>query len=75
MKIITILISTYLLIHGLYSLYASYKNKETIHWELPSTTFLSKKIFGKHFNSWHNFFWGIVELFLGIIFLYFFLFN
>lgn len=75
MKIIEILISIYLIIHGLYSLYASYKNKKTIHWELPSTTYLSKKIFGDHFDKWHNFFWGIIELILGVILLKFFLFN
>ncbi|GGK49973.1 MULTISPECIES: hypothetical protein [Flavobacteriaceae] len=73
MKTIEILISIYLILHGLYSLYAVYKNKKTIHFELPSTTYISKWIFGENFDKWHNLFWGIIELTLGIILLNFFL--
>lgn len=65
MKYTNLLISLLLFVHGLYSLYASYKGKKTIHFELPSTTYLSEKIFGKHFDRWHNFFWGVVEVILG----------
>lgn len=71
---IKILLSIGLILHGLYSLYASYKGKKTIHWELPSTTFLAEKILGKYFDKWHNFFWGVVEIILGIGLLNHFLF-
>lgn len=66
MNIVKILVSIYLISTGVYSLYSFYKNKETIHWELPSTTYLPKKIFGKHFNRYHNFYWGIISLIAGI---------
>ncbi len=73
MKTFEILICIYLILHGLYSLYAVYKNKKTIHFELPSTTFIPKWIFGKDFDKWHNLYWGIIELILGIVFLNFIL--
>jgi hypothetical protein len=60
------IISIALLLHGLYSLYSSYKGKKTLFLESYSTTYISKKIFGKHFDRWHNFFWGIIEVILGV---------
>jgi uncharacterized membrane protein YfcA len=63
------IIGILLVIHGLYSLYRSYKGTKTIHWELPATTYIFEKIFGKNFDKWHNFFWGTIEVLLGIGFL------
>lgn len=65
-----LLLGFFLIVHGSYSLYCSYKGKKTLHWELPSTTYLAEKIFGKNFDKWHNFFWGSVELVIGIIAVY-----
>ena len=70
MDYIDFTIGILLLIHGIYSLIASYKGKETIHWELPSTTYLSQKIFGKKFDKWHNFFWGFIEVSIGVFLIY-----
>lgn len=68
-----ILIGVFLFVRGLYSFYAIFKNKKTIHLESPSTTYLQKKIFGKSFNRWHNFFWGTTEFIVGITLLIHFL--
>jgi len=57
----------FLTLTGLYALYLSYKNKKSIFWELPSGIYLSKKIFGKYFDRWHNFFWGTIFLVAGIL--------
>jgi len=66
MSTLKVIACAYLTITGTYSLYASYKNKKSIYWELPASVYLSKKIFGKHFDRWHNFFWGIIFLAAGI---------
>jgi len=66
MSIIKIIACVFLIFTGSYSLYRSYKNKKSIYWEPPSGTYLSKKIFGKHFDRWHNFFWGIIFLAAGL---------
>lgn len=67
-----LIVSIFLIIHGLYSYYAVFKNKKTIHLELPVTSYLSEKILGKYFDKWHNFFWGTIELIIGIVsFIYF----
>ena len=54
-----------ILIHGLYSLYSSYKGRKSNFFALPSSSFLPKKIFGKHFDRIENLVWGSVELFIG----------
>ena len=43
--ILLLLVGVFLVIHGVFSLHASYKGKKTLHWEMPSTTFLTEKIF------------------------------
>lgn len=35
--------------------------------EFYNTTFIEKKIFGKYFDRWHNFFWGTIKLISGIL--------
>ena len=72
-NIVDVIIGVLLIVHGFYSLYSSYKGSKTKHWEMPSTTYLPKKIFGKYFDRWHNFHWGMIEIFLGgcIFYLYF----
>ncbi len=54
-----------ILIHGFYSLYSSYKGKKSNFFALPSSSFIPKKIFGKHYNRIENFVWGSMELFIG----------
>ena len=68
-------LSIILIFHGIYALYASFTGKKTIFFELPNTTYLSKKIFGKNFNRWHNLFWGTIEIIIGFISVKYFLFN
>lgn len=63
---VKLLIAIYLIFNGIYSLFCVIKDKKTIHWELPSTTYLEKIFLGKYFNRWHNLFWGLISIALGI---------
>jgi uncharacterized membrane protein HdeD (DUF308 family) len=67
MKIIFLLVGIYLVFSGLYSLYGSYKNKKSVNMEFYNTTFIEKKILGKYFDRWHNFFWGAIKLISGVL--------
>ena len=70
MHTLEIIACIYLTLTGSYALYLSYNNKKSIFWELPAGVYLSKKIFGKYFNKWHNFFWGTICLTAGIIIMF-----
>jgi hypothetical protein len=65
--ILDILIGIILIVHGFYSLYASYKNKSLVALIFDSDFFIEKKILGPNFNKIFNFLFGIAEIVLGFI--------
>ena len=65
----------FIFVHGIYSLYSSYKGEKSRFFTLPSYSWLPKKIFGKQYNRVDNLIWGSIELFIGFQMIKFFLFN
>jgi hypothetical protein len=49
MKTTSIIFGVFLTVFGIYSIYAAIKNKKSIHFEMPSTTWLPEK------NIWKTF--------------------
>lgn len=69
MRYVFILVGIYLIYSGLVGLSNVFRNKKTQFLEFSSTTYIERKVFGKHFNKWHNFFWGAICLISGILIL------
>ena len=73
MNIVNLIIGIFLIVWGIYSLRSSYKKKNRITGVMmPSDTYFSEKILGERgSNIFWNYFWGVIELFMGIVLIWF----
>lgn len=73
MNIVNLIIGIFLIVWGIYSLRSGYKKKNRITGVMmPSDTYLSEKILGERgSNIFWNYFWGVIELFMGIVLIWF----
>jgi hypothetical protein len=70
------ILTLYLIIDGIYSIYKGIRNEKTSFWGLSPSKIIPKRIFGKeNFNKFQNIFWGSIELILGGCLLKFLFFN
>jgi len=67
-----ILIGIVLIIHGIYTLYAGYRNKP-LTWLIFKVDYLiEQKIIGPHFNKVFNYLLGLVEVIFGVLVIFYF---
>ena len=65
--VLNITVAIILIIHGIYSIYAGFKNKPITSLVFSDDSFIAKKIFRKNYDRVANFSLGIIHIILGIL--------